>query len=275
MTPPPDPRDTSATTPRPFAPDDAGVRPAPWLAGASARATAWPPGVDEAARAAPESTGRAVADDGPAQSHGPSGGPAEDVAPPGPCPHCEEVRAAAAAELERLTEELTEPYQLGAQALERAIQELTDRFADNVIALAARLATAILHRDAEIDEQPLIENIHRALQVAGPVTTLTLRCHAEDVDAIRKNAPSLAAEISGRPVEVTVRPSGDVDRGSCIVLFDEGIVDARWQVQIDRLSAAVRTTMTGQPLRPGRRLSPTQPPAAVATSADDSDPEDS
>lgn len=245
------------------------MRPAPWLAGGQGLATAWPPGID-----------RAGGDSRPLEPETSAEGAAEpevdadvaQLAPAGPCPHCEATREEAVAASERLMESLLEPYTLAAQALERATQELTDRFAENVVALAARMATAILHRDAEIDEQALIENIHRALQVAGPVTTLTLRCHADDADAIRKSAPGLAAEISGRPVEVTVRPSGDVDRGSCIVLFEEGIVDARWQVQMERLSAAVRTTMTGQPLRPGRPAPTALGGAGDGPPADERDP---
>lgn len=248
MSPPPDQRDPNLSA-KTFVAEEVRVRPAPWSQGPQGRATAWPPGIDgtvgDPRHPEPQTTDEATAGGGLDEA-------AARPVPAGPCPHCEATREAAATANERLVESLLEPYTLAAQTLERATQELTDRFAENVVALAARMATAILHRDAEIDEQALIENIQRALQVAGPVTTLTLRCHAEDADAIRKSAPGLAAEISGRPVEVTVRPSGDVDRGSCIVLFEEGIVDARWQVQIDRLSAAVRTTMTGQPLRPGR-----------------------
>lgn len=268
MSPPPDPREPNSSA-KPFAPDEVRVRPAPWVAGSQGKATAWPPGIAGAGGDARHPDAQRSIETGAELGADPAD---EPVVPAGPCPHCEATREAAAAANELLMESLLEPYTLAAQTLERATQELTDRFAENVVALAARMATAILHRDAELDEQTLIENIHRALQVAGPVTTLTLRCHAEDADAIRKSAPGLAAEISGRPVEVTVRPSGDVDRGSCIVLFEEGIVDARWQVQMERLSAAVRTTMTGQPLRPGRKPLSAQSEADADASADDHDP---
>ncbi|MCB9728898.1 MAG: hypothetical protein H6744_14010 [Deltaproteobacteria bacterium] len=238
----------------------ANVRPAPWtLPPGGSGARAWPPGIGGTSEERPPAS--------PPQSETEAPDPEAELAEalgepellePGPCEHCDETRREAARDLEEMAATLMEPYLAAAQSLERATQELTDRFAENVVSLAARMATAILHRDAELDAEPLIANIQRALQVAGPVTRLTLRCHADDADAIRTHAPGLAAEISGRPVEVTVRPSGDVDRGSCIVLFEEGIVDARWQVQIDRISAAVRTAMSPQPMRIPR---PPEPPS--------------
>jgi hypothetical protein len=264
VSPPSDQHDKDISA-RPFAPEDRQVRPAPWGTGGTGVATVWPPIVGRSP--SPEPGARAPKQGGDGGDD-PQGADERRHAPQpadAPCPRCEVTRAQAVADRARLSAELLEPYVNAAQNLDRAVQELTDRFAENVVALAARMATAILHRDAEVDEQALIENIHRALQVVGPVTTLTLRCHPEDADVIRRTSPGLAAEISGRPVDVTVRPSSDVDRGSCIVLFEEGIVDARWQVQIDRIADAIRTTMTGQPLRPGRaEAAPPPSPGRVA-----------
>ncbi len=259
------------------------AHPVPWADGGRAQPRPWAPGEAPApsddgvaADAGPPASGGAAAQvaEGPGPEAAPEpevvappelAPPPEPAAPPadpepqvvdGPCPRCEATRAEAADALDALEDELREPMARAGLALERATAELGAHVTANVIELARRLALALVGREVAGDAELLRGTLEEALRVAGPIAAATLRCHPEDAEALRELAPGVASELSGRPVEVTVRPSDDVERGSCIVLFDEGIVDARWSAQIDRMIDAV-----------------TQAVASAAAEADASDPE--
>ncbi len=165
---------------------------------------------------------------------------------PQECPLCEETRDEAAAERDELLDRLMDPYLAAAAELARAADELSTSFDDDVVTLATRLAAAIVRGQVAIDASVLTTNLQQAIAVAGPVTELTVRCHPDDAERMRAIAPRLAERASGRAVEVTVRPSPDVERGACLLLFDQGIVDARWTAQLDRLADAVRAAMARQ-----------------------------
>ena len=53
-----------------------------------------------------------------------------------------------------------------------------------------------------------------------------VRCHPEDAPLLREHAGARAEAITGRLVEVAVRPTEGMARGACIVDFEDGLVDA-------------------------------------------------
>jgi len=124
-----------------------------------------------------------------------------------------------------------------------AVGELEQRLYDDVVDLAVRLAEAVVRRTVEIDRDVLLENTRRALRTAGPVSRMTLKCAAEDAPFLRERIEDLVKSEVGRAIEVTVRPSDDIDLGGCLLTFDSGIVDARIPQQLSRLADAVKATL--------------------------------
>lgn len=166
------------------------------------------------------------------------------------CPKCEVIREDCVDALEALRAELEAPLHRLASELEGAPAELADRLHEAVLDLGIRIAERILHRAVELDRDVVVETLVEALRMAGPLAAVTVRCHPVDAELLRERAPGLASEMSGQPVEVTVRASEDVERGACILLFEEGIVDARFSEQLERIRDALARAMTAPPRAP-------------------------
>ena len=156
-----------------------------------------------------------------------------------PCPTCEATEAAAAATLDATIEALQRPYQEGSEALQRAAQDVSKDFVQNLLRLSVELAATVLRRSAEIDPQTVLSSLDGALEIAGPLSEAVVRCHPEDAPLLREHAGARAEAITGRLVEVAVRPTEGMARGACIVDFEDGLVDARWRVQLERLAEAI------------------------------------
>jgi len=128
--------------------------------------------------------------------------------------------------------------------LARASVELGMRLNLDAITLARKLAERIVQRAVELDERLVLDNLRRAMEAAGPVERLTLRCAERDLVLLRAEAASAAAQAAGHPVEVVVQASPDLEPGSLFLLFEEGLVDARLGTQLDRLTAAVEDAVS-------------------------------
>lgn len=139
---------------------------------------------------------------------------------------------------------LREPFLRAALALEEARNELVSRIHEDVVDLAARLASALLQREVKLDRTVTIDVVQRALRLAGPLESVTIKCSEEDAELIRERAPGLARIEAGRPVEVTVRPSDDIQPGGCVLTWDGGVVDARNERRLDRIIEAVKTAVS-------------------------------
>ena len=168
---------------------------------------------------------------------------AEQDAPEEPCPHCEATQAAAESTLDATVEALQRPYLEGAQALERVAQDVSKDFVQNLLRLSLELASHVLRRTSELDPETVLSNFEGAVDIAGPLSELVVRCHPEDAELLRAEGPARAEAITGRLVEIAVRPTESLARGACIVDFEDGLVDARWNVQLERLADAISPTL--------------------------------
>ncbi|MDP6945071.1 MAG: FliH/SctL family protein, partial [Myxococcota bacterium] len=160
-----------------------------------------------------------------------------------PCPNCEATEIAAAEVLEATIEAMQLPYIEGSEALQRAAQDASKDFVQNLLRLSVELAGAILRRTAAVDPEVVLGNLDSALEIAGPLTELTILCHPEDAELLRTHGAARAENITGRLVDMTIRADDSVGRGACIVDFGDSLVDARWQVQLERLADALSPTL--------------------------------
>lgn len=201
------------------------VESVPFLAPGVANERAWSPGAAEPPRSAP------------APASKPEAHPAPEAAPdePASCPSCDAVLAEAEAQLQEIMTSLREPYLNAAARMEQSIDDLTAWVRRDLVHLAVRLAEAVVGRVVQLDRTVAEESVAKALRVAGGIEAATVLVHPDDLEVIRERAPTLAANTSGKAVDLTVRASDDVDLGGCVVRFEEGTVDARWRSQLIHL----------------------------------------
>ena len=151
------------------------------------------------------------------------------------CPLCEETREEAAREIRDTAESLR-------QALDEAVAGFQEKLADvgrvvdrDIIGLAKLLAERVIRQAVELDPSLAETNLKRALQAAGALVDVTLKTHPDDLERIRGIAPSMAEELKGGPVKLNVLASDEVDRGGIIVVYEEGLIDARFEHQLDAI----------------------------------------
>ena len=161
------------------------------------------------------------------------------VEEPVSCANCEAVEAQAEATLDATIEALQTPYLEGSEALQRAAQDVSKDFVQNLLRLSVELASTILRRTAALDPETVLASLDGALEIAGPLSEVTVRCHPEDAPLLREHGAARAEAITGRLVDIAVRPQDSMPRGACIVDFEDGLVDARWDVQLGRLADAI------------------------------------
>jgi flagellar biosynthesis/type III secretory pathway protein FliH len=198
------------------------------------------------------STGQALEAEGPESppEETEAAGEDEDVALD-PGPSRDEHEAALAEQLDAQAQTLAEPYVAAAVELRRAASHLNQNMDEAVIQMALAMAEVLLRKEAEVSQDLLKQTLDQALSLVGPVDELALEVHPDDLELCRRLAPGLADEIAGKAVKLAVSASHEVDRATCIVHFDRGVVDARWKARLLQLAAAVRQSLSdGDPTTP-------------------------
>jgi flagellar assembly protein FliH len=99
---------------------------------------------------------------------------------------------------------------------------------------AIELARKIVGRAAETDSRAAIDNLHKALELAGRVGCVTVLANPSQARMLQEKAGELleAVRLGG---EVTVRADERVDRGGVRVLCRRGEIDATIRSQLDNV----------------------------------------
>jgi hypothetical protein len=142
-----------------------------------------------------------------------------------------------------LIDALQRPYLEAARRFEEAVADLDRRLREDIVDLAARIASALVHRELKMNRGLVLEVAQRALRLVGPLDRVTVKCAPEDADLLREHMPQIARTEVGRAVEVTVRPSDDVMPGGLLLTFEGGVVDAREDRRLARITEAVKEAL--------------------------------
>ncbi len=187
-----------------------------------------------------ESVGQALPESPEPQDISPEPAGSEPVIPDGMILVSEE---ALAEREDAIVEALRTPYLEAARKLLLIADEVETRLRDDVVELSARIAQALVYRELKTDRAVILEVAQRALRLVGPLERLTVRCAPEDAELLRENLPGLARAEVGRVVEVLVRPSDDIMPGGLLLTFEGGVVDAREERRLARITEAVKTAL--------------------------------
>jgi flagellar biosynthesis/type III secretory pathway protein FliH len=68
-------------------------------------------------------------------------------------------------------------------------------------------------------------------------------CHPDDEVLLREHTTDLGSRSAGQVIAIEVKASHDIQRGGCLVKFEEGLLDARMETQLAELSSAVARSM--------------------------------
>lgn len=142
-----------------------------------------------------------------------------------------------------IRDEYRKHYLASATRLREAIGELETRLREDVVDLAARIATVLVQRAIEQDRNITLDIARRTLRRLGPVERIIVKCAESDADLLRERLSVVASTEMGQPVEVLVRPSIDIDAGGLVVTFDGGVVDAREDKRLARIVEAVKAAV--------------------------------
>lgn len=125
-------------------------------------------------------------------------------------------------------------------ARDRALADAQSEVTAIGIAVAEKLLESSLHTDPGLIEGvtlPLLARARRARR-------LELRLHPEDV---RTLAPRIAAleSASGVGCPIRLEPDASLRRGSCVLVSDLGVLDARIATRLNLVRRALRPSDTG------------------------------
>ncbi len=103
------------------------------------------------------------------------------------------------------------------------------------VILAVKLAEKVIQRNIEINPEMVKDTVASALETVNQTTNVVIRVSPEDISIIEELKGELEY-VLGRFDTVKFHPDINIRRGGCIVLTERGKVDARIEVQIERIA---------------------------------------
>ncbi len=126
-------------------------------------------------------------------------------------------------------------------ALSKVVADLQDakqawlrQWEEAGVRLAARMAEKILRRELSQDPTASVALIREALELASGTTKARVLLNPADHAALGKQTDRLANEFS-RISQVEFVPDASISTGGCRVLTEQGEIDQRIEVQLERL----------------------------------------
>jgi FixJ family two-component response regulator len=110
---------------------------------------------------------------------------------------------------------------------------------DEIIALALRIVSKILHESAESHREQIITQVKAALRAVQDSDDVVIQVHPADAAVLE----AVRAELTGRQhvlLKLTVEPMASLPRGSCLLHTATRVIDASLETQLFRLGEALR-----------------------------------
>lgn len=145
--------------------------------------------------------------------------------------------AAAAAERERVGREtsgLADLLRAAARRVEERRAELAAEAERDLVRLAVAVAEKILRAEIRAGRPVAAASLRRAVNLAARRRRLKALVHPEDLAAVQACLPSLRADLADLGV-LELEESGSVSRGGCVVVTEEGSVDADLRTQLEEI----------------------------------------
>jgi flagellar biosynthesis/type III secretory pathway protein FliH len=159
----------------------------------------------------------------------------------------EAVFAQAKASLKAQTEQAVRELWQTAQALRQERCALLQEAAQGTVDLAFRVAQRVVRQEVGADPGVVVPLVRELLQRSAAASSLTIRLSPRDHAHLTAHLGAMpeAAGLEGLRLRVDTL----ISPGGCVVVSEEGSLDARIETQLERIETALRTMAT----RPSRR----------------------
>lgn len=119
-------------------------------------------------------------------------------------------------------------------------EELTQNWENAFLTLVMRVSHVILRRELEKDPQIEIQWIREMLQLCAGENSLILTLNPQDAELLREPLERLAGEF-GKIGHMTIKPSSAMAQGDCVLKTENGQLDQRLDVQLERIAEELRS----------------------------------
>jgi type III secretion protein L len=133
-------------------------------------------------------------------------------------------------------------YANAIQNIQNLAQDLAGRYQMEAIELAARLAKTVIGSNLETCPRKLQALVDRALQGMERPKDILIRVNPDDLQALNDHLPEIRRQ-RGELVSVRATADPQIERGGCIIVSEEGIVDAQPSVAVDVMKEAIEARL--------------------------------
>lgn len=119
---------------------------------------------------------------------------------------------------------------------EQRFAELERQTRSAALELAAKLAEKVIHRGVETDDAVIIDQVAAALTHVLEPARVKVRVHPDDRATLDDALPGLLDTLD-RVTHADLIEDPDVGRGGCVVTNGPATIDARINVQLERLAS--------------------------------------
>lgn len=152
----------------------------------------------------------------------------------------DEVQARVQTEVEIISDQvLTQMRSIAGQCAELR-EELTRNWENAFLSLVTRVSRVILRRELEKDPQIEIQWIREMLQLCAGENSLILTLNPQDAERLQAPLERLAGEF-GKIGQMTIKTSPAMARGDCVLKTENGQLDQRLDVQLERIAEELRS----------------------------------
>jgi flagellar assembly protein FliH len=137
-------------------------------------------------------------------------------------------------ELHAQLESALPALQAAAQSLVATRQAWLERWESDAVRLACRIASKMVRREVREDPHIPLTLLREALEIAAGQQRVRIQLNPRDFELLENHAREVAQQWSQLCV-TEIEPSDAVPPGSCRLKTEHGVIDQRFDVQLQRI----------------------------------------
>lgn len=137
-------------------------------------------------------------------------------------------------ELHAKLESALPALQAAAQSLVATRQAWLERWENDAVRLACRIASKMVRREVREDPHIALTLLREALEIAAGQQRVRIQLNPRDFELLENHAREVAQQWSQLCV-TEIEPNSTVPPGSCRLKTEHGVIDQRFDVQLQRI----------------------------------------
>ena len=116
--------------------------------------------------------------------------------------------------------------------------EMYKEFYPHIMEISLEVAKKIIKKEVEANENILKSTIMSTLDEINPETEkITIKVNSEDLEFATVSLPEII-QTKGLTTKINIVPDDTIEKGSCIVIANNGVIDANFKTQLAVLQNA-------------------------------------